>query len=258
MPAAIKAGRTTHTPEALRALTRSGKDATQNARLPMAASGLEGVGRAEAGRMVGMDRQAVRDWLHRYNAEGLEELRDRPRGGTACFLDDAQLAVVRGWMESGPDVDRDGVVRWRVRDILRKIEAAFVVALCGRERSPAAPKGGVSLRFGAPGAPAGCAGARSAFRSGFRSLVTARLRSAFGAGGAARPVEVRFQDEARVDRKGMMSRLWVRRGARPRVVRAYRYLFGAACGARGKAVGPVSEQADTTVMNAHSEAIRSR
>ena len=85
-------------------------------------------------------------------AEGPEGLRDRPRGGTACFLDDAQLAVVRGWMESGPDVDRDGVVRWRVRDILRKIEAAFVVALCGRERSPAAPKGGVSLRFGTPDA----------------------------------------------------------------------------------------------------------
>ena len=50
---------------------------------------------------------------------------DRPRGGTACFLDNGQLAVVRGWMESGPDVERDGVVRWRVRNIRRKIEEAF-------------------------------------------------------------------------------------------------------------------------------------
>ena len=46
MPAAIEAARTTHTPEVLRTLARSGKDAAQNARLPMAASGLEGVGRA--------------------------------------------------------------------------------------------------------------------------------------------------------------------------------------------------------------------
>ena len=53
MPAAITAARTTRTPEALRALARSGKDATQNARLSMAVSVLEGVGRAEAGRMAG-------------------------------------------------------------------------------------------------------------------------------------------------------------------------------------------------------------
>ena len=107
-----------------------------------------------------MDRQAVRDWLHRYNAEGPEGLRDRPRGGTACFLDDGQLAVVRGWMESGPDVE----TRWR-GSVARSRHAledrgGLRSGLCGRERSPAAPEGGVSLRFGAPGASAGlCGGA---------------------------------------------------------------------------------------------------
>ena len=94
---------------------------------------------------------------------------------------------------------------------------------------------------GRPEHPRGDAGSRAAFRSGFRSLVTARLRSALGARGGSRPVEVRFQDEARVDRKGMTSRLWACRGMRPRVVRdrrdGYRYLFGAARGGRGKAVG---------------------
>ena len=72
-------------------------------------------------------------------------------------------------------------------------------------------------------------------------------------------MEARFQDEARVGHKGMTSRLWARRGVRSRVVRdhryGYRYLFGAACGARGKAVGPVSERAGTAAMNAHPEAI---
>ena len=74
MPAAIKVTRTTRTLEALRALARSGKDVTQNARLSMVALVLESVGRVEVGRMVGMDRQAVCDWLHRYNAEGPEGL----------------------------------------------------------------------------------------------------------------------------------------------------------------------------------------
>ena len=260
MPAAVKVTQITHTPEALRALARSGKDATQNARLSMVASVLEGVGRAEAGRMVGMDRQAVRDWIHRYNAEGPEGLRDRPRGGAACFLDAGQLAVVRGWVESGPDVARDGVVRWRVCDIRRKIEEAFGVAYADESVRQLLRREGFRFVSGRPEHPRGDAGSRSAFRSGFRSLVTARLRSALGAGGVSRPVEVWFQDEAQIDRKGMMSRLWARRGGtRPRVVRdrryGYRYLFGAACGSRGKAVGLVSERADTAAMNAHPEAI---
>ena len=259
MPAAIKAARTTHTLEALRALARSGKDATRNARLSMAPSDLEGVGRAEAGRMVGMDRQAVRDWLYRYNAEGPGGLRNRPGGGTACFLDDAQPAIVPGWMESGPDVERDGVVRWRVRDIRRKIEEVFGAVYADESVRQLLRREGFRFVSGRPEHLWGCAGARSAFRSGFRSLAMARVRSAFGAFGASRPVEVRFQDEARVGQKGMMSRLWARRGARPRVVRdhryGYRYPFGAACGARGKAVGPVSERANTAAMNAHPEAI---
>ena len=108
--------------------------------------------------MVGMDRQAVRDGLHRYNAEGPEGLRDRPRGGTACFLDDGQLAVVRGWVESGPDVERDGVVRWRVRDIRRKIEEAFGVVYADESVRQLLRREG--FRFGTAGAPAGlCAGA---------------------------------------------------------------------------------------------------
>ena len=88
MPAAIEAARAAHAPEALRALARSGKDATRNARFSMAASAPEGVGRAEAGRTGGTDRQAVRDRRRRYNAEGPEGLRDRPRGGAARFPDD--------------------------------------------------------------------------------------------------------------------------------------------------------------------------
>ena len=54
MLAVIKVTWTTHMPEALRALARFGKDATQNACLLMAASVPEGVGRAEAAcKMIG-------------------------------------------------------------------------------------------------------------------------------------------------------------------------------------------------------------
>ena len=87
----------------------------------------------------------------------------------------------------------------------------------------------------------------------------AGARSAFGAGVVSRPVEVRFQDEARVGQKGMTPRLWAWRGARPRVVRAhrygYRYLFGAAVrGARqggGPGVGAGGHGGDDRASGGH-------
>ena len=89
--------------------------------------------------------------------------------------------------------------------------------------------------------------------------MTAAARKRFGEAGLERGMEIRFQDEVRVGQKGMVSRVWAPRGSRPRVVRDHRYgycyPFGAACGARGKAVGLVFERADTAAMNAHSAAI---
>ena len=55
-----------------------------------------------AGR-AGMDRQTLRDWVVRFNAEGVEGLRDRPRGGRPPWLDDGQLAAFKALVLRGPD-----------------------------------------------------------------------------------------------------------------------------------------------------------
>ena len=95
--------------------------------------------------------------------------------------------------------------------------------------------------------------AQGAFRDRFASLVRDTV------GVRAAPLEVWFQGEARVGQKGTLSRIWARKGDRPRIARdhryRYRYLFGAACGALGKAVGLVAERANTAAMNAHLAAI---
>lgn len=71
----------------------------------------------------------------------------------------------------------------------------------------------------------------------------------------AKPIEVWFQDEARVGQQGTLTRVWARRGTRPRAPRDTRcewaYLFGAVCPARGVAAGLVLPFADTAAMNAH-------
>ena len=89
-----------------------------------------GGGRSRGGRPDSGDGSSGGSRLGaRYNAEGPEGLRNRPRGGSVCFLDEKQLSVARGWVEAGPDPERHKVVRWRVRNIRRKIEEAFGVAM---------------------------------------------------------------------------------------------------------------------------------
>src|SRR5206468_5113727 len=56
------------------------RDAKAARRMRALALVLEGSSRVEAARPAGMDRQTLRDWVHRYNAEGLAGLRDRGRG----------------------------------------------------------------------------------------------------------------------------------------------------------------------------------
>ena len=50
------------------------------------------------------------------------------------------------------------------------------------------------------------------------------------------PIEVWFADEARVGQQGTLTRVWAKRGSRPRAPRDRRYtsawLFGAVCPAR--------------------------
>ena len=94
---------------------------------------LEGSSREEAARAAGMARQTLRDWAHRYNAEGLTGLHDRPRPGRKPRLTPEQAAELATTVERGPDPDRDGVVRWRRVDLQALIETRFDVRL--HERS---------------------------------------------------------------------------------------------------------------------------
>jgi putative transposase len=95
---------------------------------------LEGSSREEAARHAGMDRQTLRDWVHRDNAEGLDGLRDRRRPGPRPRLSPEQEAELATAVERGPDPDRDGVVRWRRVDLKALIEARFAVRLHERSR----------------------------------------------------------------------------------------------------------------------------
>ena len=56
---------------------------------------LEGASRAAAAQSCGMDRQTIRDWIHRYNAEGIGGLYDRPHPGRPARLSPAQMTDLK-------------------------------------------------------------------------------------------------------------------------------------------------------------------
>src|SRR3712207_8842292 len=106
----------------LRRLARHEKDGRVASRLLGLANGLDGMSREAAARAAGMDRQTPRDWVIRFNVEGGEGLRDRPRPGRPTWPTEGQQAAFKAVGPRGPDPEQDGVSAWRIVDLCRIAE----------------------------------------------------------------------------------------------------------------------------------------
>ena len=122
--------------EELRRLARRKPDRRAATRLLAIANALDGFSRAEAARLAGMERQALRDAVIRYNAEGPSGLHDRPRAGRPEALTPGQQAALKAWVLRGPDPEHDGVSAWRLVDICT--HAASMARSMGRGYLPIA------------------------------------------------------------------------------------------------------------------------
>src|SRR5262249_38102298 len=111
----------------LRELAAGTRDGAAVRRLLAIALGLEGRSRAEAARLNGMDRQTLRDWVHRYNEEGVEGLYSRASPGRPSALTDEQMEELRTLVLEGPDPQRHQVIRWRCADLRAEIIARWSV-----------------------------------------------------------------------------------------------------------------------------------
>lgn len=215
---------------------------------------LDGKSRAEAAKIGGMDRQALRDWVHRFNAHGPEGLKDDWRKGNPMRLSDAQQAELAGIVAIGPDRKVHGVARWRRVDLQRIIAERFGIDyhertigkilkqlgfshISARPRHPMQDGQTIAafkkLRPHARGPQRGCSQ-----RQDGRDLVPGR--------GEDRPEE-------------RPVRQWARRGTRPAQPADQRYesayLFGAICPARGVGAALALPFANTEAMQLHIEEI---
>ena len=173
---------------ALRRLGRDEPDRRAAMRLLAIAHALDGFSRAEAARLAGMERQALRDAVLRYNAQGPGGLRDRPRSGRPEALTEGQQAALKAWVLRGPNPERDGVSAWRLVDICAHAEQAYGVRYSEWGMSRLLKRLGLSRQNARPWHPQGSAAERAAFEKG--AWVEAR-RSRRSPPGRAGPALVR-------------------------------------------------------------------
>jgi len=129
MSAAVRITREGHSPTDLRRLSAASRDAEQSRRLLAIAMILDGASRHQAAQQTGMDRQTLRDWVHRYNDLGVDGLISRSAPGRAPKLSPAQMLELRDLVIAGPDPATDRVVRWRCVDLRDEVARRFSVTV---------------------------------------------------------------------------------------------------------------------------------
>jgi transposase len=123
----IEVIRQDYTAMELRNLASYERDGAVVRRLLAIAAVLDGKSRTEAAQHNGMDRQTLRDWVHRYNAESVDGLHSRDIAGRPPALSGEQMEELRQMVLDGPDLERNQVVRWRCTDLRDEIEARWSV-----------------------------------------------------------------------------------------------------------------------------------
>ena len=165
MALAIGITRTNLDAAGLRREAGRSREASAARRMLALALVLDGKSRTEAAQAAGMDRQTLRDWVHRYNDEGLAGLSDRHGGGTRPFLSSEQEAELGQWVRQGPSLAEHGVVRWRRADLARAIAARFGVVLAERSMSDVLRRLGFRRLVARPRHPGHNAAAQASFRA---------------------------------------------------------------------------------------------
>ena len=161
---------------------------------------------------------------------------------------------------AGPDLKRDGVVRWRCSDLRTQVKARLEVGLHGRTVGKLLRKLGMTRLQPRPFHPKSDAEAQEAHEN-FTGLVAEALPPE----AAGKAIEVWFQDGQepkaldRVGRQGTLSYVWAPIGSRPARVRDRRrqsaHLFGAICPARAVGAAIVMPRVSSEAMTLHLEEI---
>lgn len=216
MGGAVAITRLDLTAEGLRSAASVARDGAAARRILALALILEGADRASAARICGMDRQTLRDWVRRYNDEGRAGLGDRTGGGRSPKLSKEQRGEFAALVEAGPDPAMHKVVRWRRVDLRDEIKRRFGVEVHERSVGRILASMGYRRLSVRPQHPKSDPAAQETFKKNF----AATLASAIPETARGRPIEIWFQDEARLGQQGTLTGVGQTRHASARAARS--------------------------------------
>lgn len=105
------------TPAMLRKLAKAESDVRVARRLLAIANALDGMSREAAARSAGMDRQTLRDWVIRYNEDGIDGLLDRWGEGRPPTYSAAEQAELMRIVLAGPNPETSGLSAYTLEDL---------------------------------------------------------------------------------------------------------------------------------------------
>lgn len=128
------------------------------------ANAIEGMDRKSAAAAAGLERQALTDAIKRYNTEGLEGLRDRPRSGRPRRLTRTQERELAATIVKGPDPEADGISAYTLDDLCELVETRYKMTYTDRGMSTLIKRLGFSRQKARPHHPERDAAAQAAFK----------------------------------------------------------------------------------------------
>jgi transposase len=201
----------------------------------------------EIARALGFSRRAVQAWVAAYNRGGLEILPDRPHPGRTPHLPhDEELRFLE--RIEAPPRPEDGICELRGVDLRRILEREFAARYSLSGVYKLLHRLGYNDLMPRPQHP----DASPEAQEFFREIVVEHI-AAIAEQHPGDVIQVWHQDEARFGQQGTLTRVWARRGSRPRRRRQNGreslYVLTATCAASGAAFGLIMPELNTAVVN---------
>jgi transposase len=191
--------------------------------------------------------RAVQQWVAKFNRGGLETLHERPHPGRPPRLSGPELLRFEERVEAGPTPE-DGICTFHGRDLRRILAQEFGVTLSLQAVYDLLHTRDFSSLMPRPQHP----DADEELQEIFKEVVVDQIQ-AIQEAHPDEEVQIWFEDEARLGQKGTLTRVWARKGSRPRAVRQNQYtslyVLAAVCVSTGATSALIASGLDTEVLN---------
>ncbi len=196
---------------------------------------------------LGGSLRAVKNWVAQYHRGGITALRERPRSGRPRLLDPEHSPRLRRRLDDPPRPE-DGVCARRGLDVRRILREEFGVARGRQAASDLRHRLGSSSLMPRPQPEQ----ANPEVQEVFQEIVVAQSE-AIAEAHPDREMRIHCQDAARFGQQGTSTRVWARRGSRPRAVRQngrpWLDVRMAVCLSTGSVSAVLMPEWDTAVIN---------